>query len=201
VSDPRRPRRLRKPSARPPSAAALGVVKVGPDFAAEYPDGDPVAAEATATLVRAGAAISAEIERAMLASFGVPEPVLNSLAVIEGADTLLTPSQIGERTYTSSATMTATLDILEVEGWARRIPNPDDRRSVLIEITDEGQAVADRFLPGIRRLEQNVLAELVDAERATLLDLLGKVMRGIAVVAAAEPVPLEGSRNRPVRAR
>jgi hypothetical protein len=56
-------------------------------------------------------------------------------------------------------------------------------------------------LPGIRRLEQNVLAELTDTERATLLDLLGKVMRGIAAVVAAEPVPLEGSRNRPVRAR
>ena len=35
----------------------------------------------------------------------------------------------------ASATMTATLDLLERRGWIRRIPNPGDRRSVLIEIT------------------------------------------------------------------
>ena len=201
MSDPRGPRRLRRPSARPPSPAALDVVKVDIDFTEEYPDGDPAAAEAAATLIRAGGALNAEIERAMQASFGVPEEVLNSLTVIDGADTLLTPSQIGERTLTPSATMTSTLDALEVQGWVRRIPNPDDRRSVLIEITDEGQAVADRLLPGIRRLEQDALAELTDAERRTLLELLGKVLRSVAAVAAAEPVPLDGRRNRPIRAR
>ena len=201
MSDPRRPRRLRKPGATPPSPAALGVVKVGPGFAAEYPDGDPTAAEAFATLFRTGEAVNAEVERAMLASFGVPQNVLNSLAVIDGADTALTPSQIGERTLTSSATMTSTLDALEYHGWVRRMPNPDDRRSVLIEITDVGQAVADRFLPGIRTIEQTVLAELTVAERVTLLELLAKVLRGAAKAAAADPIPLEGRRNRPPRSR
>ncbi len=32
-------------------------------------------------LIRTGAAVNAEAERAMLASFGVPQTVLNSLAV------------------------------------------------------------------------------------------------------------------------
>jgi DNA-binding MarR family transcriptional regulator len=174
-------------------------VKVDPDFTQEYPDGDPAAAEAFATLIRTGDAMNAEVERAMLASFEVPQNVLNSLAVIDGADTALTPSQIGERTLTSSATMTSTLDALEYHGWVRRVPNPDDRRSVLIEITDDGQAVADRFLPGIRAIENAVLAELTAAERATLLDLLAKVLRGAAQAAAAAPIPLDGRRNRPAR--
>ena len=42
-----------------------------------------------------------------------------------------------------------------------------------------------------------MLAELTSAERATLLRLLGKVLKGAAAVAAAEPIPLEGRRNRP----
>lgn len=176
-------------------------MKVDASFAQEYPDGDQSATEAVATLIRTGEAMNAEVERAMLVSFGVPQNVLNSLAVIDGAETPLTPSQISERTLTSSATMTGTLDALEDHGWARRVPNPDDRRSVLIEITDEGQAVADRFLPGIRTIEQAVLTELTGAERATLLDLLAKVLRGAAKSAAAEPLPLEGRRNRPTRAR
>lgn len=176
-------------------------MKVGADFTREYPDGDPAAAEAFATLIRTGEAVNAEVERAMLASFGAPQTMLNSLAVIEGADTLLTPGQISERTLTSSATMTSTLDALEHRGWVRRVPNPDDRRSVLIEITDDGQAVADQFLPGIRSIEQTVLTYLTGAERATLLDLLAKVLQGAAKAAAANPVPLEGRRNRPARPR
>jgi DNA-binding MarR family transcriptional regulator len=176
-------------------------VKVGDDFANEYPDGDPLAAEVLATLVRTGHAIDAEIDRAMVASHGWPQTILNCLAVIEGAETKLTPSQISERTLTSSATMTNTLDTLEHLGWASRVANPDDRRSVLVEITPAGQAVADRFLPGIRKLELAALDELTSNERATLLKLLGKVLSGIAVVATSEPIALEGRRNRPQRGR
>ena len=50
MSELRRPTRPRKASPNSPSPAALGVVKVGPDFADEYPDGDPAAAEVYATL-------------------------------------------------------------------------------------------------------------------------------------------------------
>ena len=175
----------------------MGVVRVGENFTDEYPDGDRLAAEAVATLVRAGQSIIAEIDRALVASYGVPQPIMTCLAVIEGDDTALTPSEISERTLVSSATMTNTLDALERLGWARRVPNPADRRSVLIEITDEGQDVADRFLPGIRVLEQAFCSELTSAERATLLKLLGKVLRGTASVAASAPTPLEGRRIRP----
>ena len=174
-------------------------MKVGPDFAAEYPDGDAVAAELFATLLRTGQSIMAEVDRVMLASFDVSQPVLNSLAVIEGAGEPLTPSQISERTFISSATMTSTLDTLERRGWAQRVPNPEDRRSVLVEITPAGQAAADRFLPGVRKVELAALAGLTKAERATMLKLLGKVLGNLAAVADADPIPLEGRRVRPRR--
>ena len=137
----------------------------------------------------------------MLASFGVPQTVLNSLAVIEGADQPLTPSEISERTLTSSATMTATIDALEGRGWVRRVRNPDDRRSIHVEITDEGQALTDRFLPGIRKLDVAICATLSSTERATMLELLGKVLAQLAIVAAEPPIPLEGRRNRPLQRR
>ncbi len=195
----RRQRSQRRSGIGSPSPAALGVVKVSPDFADEFPDGDPAAAEVFATLLRCGQAVIAEMERTMLATFGAPQNVLNSLAVIEGAHAALTPSEISERTFLSSATMTGTLDALEFNGWVRRVPNPEDRRSVLIEITADGQAVADRLLPGVRRVEQAVLTELTATERATLLKLLAKVLKGAAAVAAAEPITLDGRRNRPSR--
>jgi DNA-binding MarR family transcriptional regulator len=175
----------------------LGVVNVGIDFVDEYPDGDPSKAAIYATLIRTGSALMQEIERCMLATFGVPQTVLNGLAIIDGAAAPLTPGDISERMLVSSATMTGTLDQLEYKGWVRRIPNPDDRRSVLVEITDEGTAIADRLLPGIRKIEQAVLGGLSPSERTALLRLLGKVLEGAHAVSSESPIVLEGRRVRP----
>ena len=196
MSEARRPTRLRKASQTSPSPAALGVVKVGADFSDEFPDGDPAKAEVLATVVRTGTSLMQAIERSMLATFGVPQTLLNSLAVIDGADGPLTPSEIGERTLVSSGTVTGTLDQLEYRGWVRRLPNPGDRRSVLVEITDEGRRITDQLLPGIRKLEQAMLAGLTTNELNTLMKLLAKVLDGAATMAAAEPVVLDGRRVR-----
>ncbi len=182
-----------------PSKAALGVVRVDPDFADEFPDGDSVATELVATLVRTGAAASDEIERAMLETFGVNEVALNTLAVIDGSPEPLTPKTIGQRTFKSSGALTGTLDTLELQGWIRRVDNPDDRRSVLVEITDDGRAAMDRMLPGVRVLDKRFASTLEPEERAELLRLLGKVLSAIAVVAADDATVLDGPRNRPPR--
>jgi len=192
-------RRARKLATLPLSQATLGVVKVPPDFAKEFPDGDASATEVYATLIRAGQALYDELDRGMQASFGVPEAVLQALAIIDGSEKPLTPSDIAARMFRSSATMTNLLDALEREGWARRIPNPDDRRSVLLEITDEGKALADRFLPGVRKVEAAVIGGLTAAERSTLMDMLAKVLDATARASTEEPIPFEGRRNRPVR--
>ena len=93
--------------------------------------------------------------------------------------------------------MTAMLDVLERRGWICRTSNPDDRRSVLIEITPDGRATADQLLPGIRTLERSVASALSPDERACLLNLLGKILTRTAAVAAEHPDPLSGRRIRP----
>ena len=111
----------------------------------------------------------------------------------------LTPSQVSDRVLIASATMTATLDLLERHGWIRRVANPDDRRSTLIEITADGRAAADQLLPGIRTLEKSILSALTPGERDHLLDLLAKILARTAQVAAGQPEPLTGQRIRPTR--
>jgi len=174
-------------------------VRVDADFADEYPDGDALSTEAYASVVRAGQALLAEIDRAMLDSLDVKQPVFTALAVLDGAGEPLTPSQIAERVLVASATMTATLDGLERRGWVRRIPNPDDRRSVLVEITVDGRAAADRALPGIRKIEKTMMAQLTRTEREQLVALLHKVLVRSAELAAEPPIPLDGRRVRPAR--
>jgi DNA-binding MarR family transcriptional regulator len=175
------------------------VVKVDADFADEYPGADASCTEAYASLVRTGQALLGEIERSIWQTAGIPHPAATALAVIDGAGEPLTPSQVSDRILVASATMTATLDLLEHRGWIRRIPNPADRRSTLIEITPDGRATADLLLPGIRAVEKSILSALTPGERAQLLDMLTKILARTAEVAAGQPEPLSGPRNRPAR--
>ena len=200
MSEPSRPLRPGRGSRSRPSPAALGVVRVDADFEEEYPGGDATCTEAYASLCRTGEALLGELDRRIRLTFGMPQAAATALAVIDGAGEPLTPSQVGDRVLIASATMTATLDLLERRGWIGRIPNPADRRSVLIEITPAGRATTDQLLPGIRALERGILSALTPDERAHLLDMLAKVLARTTEVAAYQrPEPLSGPRVRPAR--
>lgn len=192
------PRRGRNSRSRP-SPASLGPVAVDDDFEDEYPGADRTCTEAYASLCRTGEALLGELDRRVRLTFGIPQAAATALAVIDGAEVPLTPSQVSDRVLIASATMTATLDLLERHGWIRRVANPDDRRSTLIEITTDGQAAADQLLPGIRMLEKSILSALTPGERDHLLDLLAKILARTAQVAAGQPEPLTGQRIRPTR--
>lgn len=192
------PRRGRNSRSRP-SPASLGPVAVDDDFEDEYPGADRTCTEAYASLCRTGEALLGELDRRVRLTFGIPQAAATALAVIDGAEVPLTPSQVSDRVLIASATMTATLDLLERHGWIRRVANPDDRRSTLIEITTDGQAAADQLLPGIRMLEKSILSALTPGERDHLLDLLAKILARTAEVAAGQPEPLTGQRIRPTR--
>ena len=183
----------------PPSPAKLGLVRVDPDFADEYPAGDARSTEAYASLVRAGTAALQELDRRVVATFGITQAVATTLAVIDGAGEPLTPTQISERLLVASASTTAILDQLERRGWAKRIANPTDRRSSLVEITEDGQAVADQFLAGTRTVERDALDRLSTTERLQLLRLLDKILDRLAELADTTPEPLDGHRKRPRR--
>ena len=199
MSEPARPLRPGRGGRSRPSPASLGVVTVDADFEDEYPGGDATCTEAYASLCRTGEALLGELDRRIAATFGMPQAAATALAVIDGAGAPLTPSQVSDRVLVASATMTATLDLLEYRGWIRRVPNPGDRRSVLIEITPDGRAAADQLLPGIRTVERSILSALTPGERAQLLDLLSKILARAAEVAAEPPEPLHGQRIRPAR--
>lgn len=196
------PTRLRGPgrsASRGGSPASLGLIRVDPDFADEYPDGDAASTEAHASLLRCGQAVLWELDRAVAETFGISISAATALAVIEGSTEPLTPSQIAERVLTPSATLTATLDLLERRGWIRRLPNPSDRRSLLVEATRDGIAVADQLLAGIRNVERRGMETLSEAEKRQFLKLLDKILRQAAVVAEGPPLELGGRRNRPAR--
>ncbi|MCU0310786.1 MAG: MarR family transcriptional regulator [Acidimicrobiales bacterium] len=77
--------------------------------------------------------------------------------------------------------MTLTLDRLERSGWVRRLPDPADRRRVVVEATPAGLALATRVNDDLHRWESTLGASAADRRRlaAALADLT-------ALIAAAD---------------
>ena len=79
----------------------------------------------------------------------------------------------------SSAGMTSRIDRLERRGLVRRLPDPDDRRGVIVELTDQGLEVVDTAVAAIAVSDQELL-ERFDPEELTLLEgLLRKLLGGL----------------------
>jgi DNA-binding MarR family transcriptional regulator len=87
----------------------------------------------------------------------------------------------------SSGAMTNRLDRLEKAGWVRRLPDPRDRRGVLIELTPAGERKIDEAVIEQADRERDVLGPLTRKELTSLNVLLRKVLGTLE--AAPEPAP------------
>lgn len=59
--------------------------------------------------------------------------------------------ELGKRLYLDSGTLTPVLKSIEKKGYVKRTRSTDDERVLIVEITDEGEALKDRALaiPGL----------------------------------------------------
>lgn len=76
----------------------------------------------------------------------------------------------------TSGAMTSRLDALEGQGLVRRLRDPEDRRSVLVELTEKGRERHEQAM-GIQAQKEALLAEaLTDREKEQLNSLLRRVL-------------------------
>ncbi len=87
----------------------------------------------------------------------------------------LSPGQLLTLTLVSSGTMTNRIDRLAGRGLVTRRPDPDDRRGVLVTLTDEGRARVDAALADLLAQEREILSALPRADQDRLADLLREV--------------------------
>jgi DNA-binding MarR family transcriptional regulator len=76
----------------------------------------------------------------------------------------------------SSGAMTNRLDRLEKAGFVRRVPDPDDRRGVLVELTDSGRKAWEESVSAQAQKESLVAAALDADEKRQLNVLLRRLM-------------------------
>ena len=96
-----------------------------------------------------------------------------------------TPGVLARYLELSSGAMTARLDHLEARNFIRRVPAPDDRRSVIVEITPEGKAAWEKAASIQARKERFFASALSAAEQKRLNSLLRKLMLALEAAEAA----------------
>lgn len=85
------------------------------------------------------------------------------------------PSDLSERMNVSSARVAAMLNNLEAKGFLRRATDPEDRRRVLIDLTDEGVALAEREYGEVVRITSRMLQWLGPDDADQLVRIAGKL--------------------------
>lgn len=101
--------------------------------------------------------------------------VLNKLAERDG----ISQRELSEHTEKDSNNITKILDQLERKGWVKRISNPQDRRSFLVYVTDDGLLLIKQLAPLDEELLNDVCASLSADEIALLRKFLFQINTNI----------------------
>jgi DNA-binding MarR family transcriptional regulator len=114
----------------------------------------------------------------VLAPFGLDTWSFDVLASLrrQGEPFSLSPTELRRGSILTSGAMTNRIDRLEERSLVERIPNPHDRRAILVRLTSKGLELIDEAV--IARLEgaDNLASRLNEHDRDQLTHLLRKLL-------------------------
>jgi DNA-binding MarR family transcriptional regulator len=119
-------------------------------------------------------AVSGRIADEYRSRFGRKVPEWRVMAVL-GDSGALTQRQLTRLTMMDKVAVNRACKELEERGLARRLPNTDDGRSHLLELTDEGRGMHGEIMPLALEMERRLFATFTEDERTTFRMLLARV--------------------------
>ncbi|HEX9132766.1 MAG TPA: MarR family transcriptional regulator [Ktedonobacteraceae bacterium] len=142
-------------------------------WAAERPDLDASPMGIVGRISRLSLVVERELEH-VFAQFGLNHWSFDMLATLRrvGVPYRLSPTELFRSMMVTSGTMTNRIDRLAEKGLVRRIPDPEDRRGILVELTDKGRELIDSALILHVANEARLLQSLSREEQSTLTVLL-----------------------------
>lgn len=115
---------------------------------------------------------------AQLAPLGLTFAQARAMRLIAAPGCCLRMADIACRLDVVPRSATSVVDGLEAAGLVARRPDPHDRRSVLVALTDEGRRLLDGLDEARRATAEELFAPLGAEDRAELLRLLGALAAG-----------------------
>lgn len=147
----------------------------------ERPDLDVHPMSVLGRLSEAASLIARDRLNPLFARFGLQRGEFDVLATLRrsGPPYALTPTALYEATMVTSGAMTSRLDRLEKSGLITRGSHPDDRRGVIVQLTEKGRALIDEAVTAHVENEWQILSGLTREEQDSLAELLEKLIRSV----------------------
>jgi DNA-binding MarR family transcriptional regulator len=154
----------------------------------EFPRLDHSAKPIAGRLVRLGTLFIEAIERVVV-PFGLSanEYVILCVLRASGVPYALPPRRINPLMSLTSGGMTNILHALALRGLIQRLPDPSDRRGVLIRMTPAAVKLIDEAIAAHGAEEQRMIASLASKERLELQKLLSKLLLSLDPVSVPAP--------------
>src|SRR4051812_34208823 len=136
--------------------------------------------QVTARLSRIGAHL-ARRQEAVFGRFGLNRGEVGALSALRvaGPPHRLSPTRLAKGLMLSSAGITSRIDRLERRGFVTRLPDPNDRRGVIIELTPAGLEAVDAAVTALAASDRQLLERLDADEIRQLETLLRKLLAGL----------------------
>ncbi len=130
------------------------------------------AMQVVARILRLSKALETRVAR-LHTRFNLKQGEFDVLAALKRADSkALTPSELYQSMLLSSGAMTSRLDRLENKGLISRSHCTQDRRSIKVSLTSEGNALINQVAPAHFDLLSELMAGISDHDKAQLAQLL-----------------------------
>jgi MarR family transcriptional regulator, lower aerobic nicotinate degradation pathway regulator len=84
-------------------------------------------------------------------------------------------TRLSQVIYFDRSTIGDVLDRIESKGWIVRESTANDRRIKVLTLSPAGQEILRQVAPGIRRVQERLLAPLTAGETKTIVRLLTKM--------------------------
>ncbi|MGB9889709.1 MAG: MarR family winged helix-turn-helix transcriptional regulator [Anaerolineae bacterium] len=115
-----------------------------------------------------------------LACYGLTFPQFLALCSLQHAEgQTLRMGDLAAATHQSAASMTGIVDRLLEGGLVERRRDPEDRRSVVVALTQEGARVLEQVRADRRQTLEQLLRLLSPEDRAQLHAILDKLLEGV----------------------
>jgi len=119
-----------------------------------------------------------------LARLGLNAKAFAALATVTSSGPL-SQQKLSRRLGMDPATMVDVIDSLEESGQIARVRNPRDRREYSLQLTAKGKRLYQRAEQAVAQAEGEALDGMTDADRRTLMRLLGRIAGKRAQAASA----------------
>lgn len=142
-------------------------------WAKQRPDIDTEPMALIGRIIRLSAHLSAEMTKTF-AKHGLNAASFDVLATLlrSGEPHALSPNDLLATMMVTSGTMTNRVDQLEKEGLVARIQNPNDKRSVLVQLTSIGREKINAAVTEHVDTQKSLIEAFPEEARTTLNELL-----------------------------